>query len=294
LSSYGFIFNPASNRSRSNHVLEEIHDFIAQHKLLANVHVLDPQERIADIAAHMAEHHDVVVACGGDGTILAAVSGLIGTDVRLAILPVGSGNDFVKTLGIPKKINKALHLLIEHQLRPIDVGKVNGETFVNTLGIGFDGETNRRTGECRWLKGSPMYIWAALKSNFTYQAEPYKILIDDRTLEQQYLMITVANGQVEGGHFVIAPQADPSDGLLDIITLDPISPLILPFHLLRFMNGSHQRLKQVQSYQSKSLVIEHPSSKAVPMHLDGEQIALEFPLRIQVINHATTVLVPSS
>jgi diacylglycerol kinase (ATP) len=290
----GFIFNPASNRSRSNHVLDLIYEYIKFHQLNARVHVLDPQERIADVAARMSHRYEVVVGCGGDGTVRATAEGLLGTDATMGILPVGSGNDFVKSLGIPDSIESALEILRTGKVRHIDVGVVNGHIFVNTLGIGFDGETNRRTQECEWLKGSPMYIWAALKSNFAFKPQGYRIHINGEVIEQDFLMITTANGKIEGGHFLIAPQADPSDGLLNVVTLDPIPPYILPFHLLRFMNGSHLSLKQVRCHTTKSLIIEQLQSQPVPAHADGEQIELTFPLQIQIQSSVISVLVPSA
>jgi diacylglycerol kinase (ATP) len=291
LKSYGFIFNPASNRSRSGKALDTIYDFIKQHDLEASVLVINPQDRIIDVAARAAEDHDVVVACGGDGTISATAAGLLGSDAALGILPIGSGNDFVKSLRIPRTLKGALQVLIEYKMRRIDIGKVNDHYFVNTLGIGFDGETNRRTRECTWLKGSPMYVWAALKSNFHFQPQPFTLRFNDRTLSQDFLMITVANGKVEGGHFTIAPQASVSDGLFDVLTLDPISKWILPIHLLRFMNGSHLSLKQVHLDQTDRLTIEHHGDE-IPVHADGEQITLEFPLDIQLLKGAVPVLCP--
>lgn len=243
---------------------------------------------IPKLANEAASHFDVIVACGGDGTINAVATGIWKTNTPMGILPIGSGNDFSKNLDIPANFDRALQILLEGTPRAIDIGTYNGAVFVNTLGIGFDGETNRYASQTTWLPGKWKYIWAAIKTNFGMQPIPMKLSINGKTIEKELYMVTIANGKVEGGNFMVAPDASVRDGYFDVVLMEPISRWILPFYLVLFIRGNHTNLSQVQIEKATTLTIEWVGS--VPIHADGEQKKMQKTLHITVHPSALSVI----
>lgn len=248
---------------------------------------------ITRLAREAAARYDVVVACGGDGTVREVASVLRHTEAVMGILPVGSGNDFRKSLGIPRDLDGALAVLENGIPAEVDMGSCNEIPFVNTLGIGFDGMTNRLAAESRVWHGGLRYAWAALRTNFMIKPWKARLWLDDRMQERELFMLTAANGRIEGGNFAIAPTASVIDGLLDFVMLRPVSRAVLPLLLPLVTQGAHRRLPQIEIVRARRLEIEleHP----VMMHADGETIACsETRLRLETIPKALRILVPQS
>lgn len=246
---------------------------------------------ITRLAREAATRYDVVVACGGDGTVREVASVLRKTKALMGILPAGSGNDFRKSLGIPRDLDKALAVLKNGVPADVDMGRCNEVLFVNTLGIGFDGMTNRLAAESRLGHGGLRYAWAALRTNFMIKPWKARLWLDDRMQERELFMLTAANGRIEGGNFAIAPEASVSDGQLDFVMLRPVSRAVLPLLLPLVTQGVHRRLPQIEMVKARRLDIEldHP----MMMHADGETIACtDTRLRLETIPKALRILVP--
>ncbi|HKJ30392.1 MAG TPA: diacylglycerol kinase family protein [Balneolales bacterium] len=279
-----FIFNPSADRRRSSRHIQLLKDFIEEQNNASELWIADKVGDLRIMAAKAAISFDVIVACGGDGTIREIVQGVGRDKVILGVVPTGSGNDFVKSLGIPKDIRKALLLLKEGKLKNVDIGYIQEDPFINTLGIGFDGLTNYYASKCKWLRGELLYVWAALKAMFRYRSPFFQLQIDDQRIEKKLLMVTIANGKVEGGTFWIAPDANISDGLLDVVVVDAIKRWLLPYYLLKIKKPDYPPLRPVMRFKAKKIQIEisHP----VMVHADGEVYSKNISkLNVQVMEH---------
>lgn len=263
-----FIFNPSANRSHNKLILEQIRSFARDWGNGSELLVSGKRGDITLIAREAAKKFDMVIACGGDGTIRETVAGLKDSKAVLGIVPIGSGNDLVKTLGIPSDPNKALQILKTGPVQIIDIGKFDSQIFVNTLGIGFDGLTNIYAERLKWIRGSLVYTLAALKAIITYRSPRFVMEIDGEKIEQRLLMITVANGKVEGGNFWLAPDAEIDDGYFDVVVVRAVNRLMLPYYLVRVVLKKHLTLKAVKIIRAKKLSIT--VHKPVPVHTDGE------------------------
>ncbi|HLY22405.1 MAG TPA: diacylglycerol kinase family protein [bacterium] len=179
-------------------------------------------------AALRSDEQDVeqVVALGGDGTINGAVNGLVssGTDVPLGIVACGTGNETVRSLGLPKNPRTAIQTLLRGRVCPIDVGVVNGRYFLNTFGLGADVEvvkmTNTLRSRYRFARNRSVYYVAALmllSSGF----EPFGVDVEAgaRSFSGRALMIAVANGRIYGERLLALPSPSLTDGLLDVYLL---------------------------------------------------------------------------
>jgi len=224
---------------------------------------------------------ELVIAAGGDGTVHEVVNGLMqvppNARPRLGIVPLGSGNDFAHTLGIPNNPAEALKRIYIGQPKRIDVGKFDVgrgkvEYFDNTLGFGFDATVTIRTRRIRLLRGFLMYLVAVLQTiALNLDAPMMHIVTDKESWDEEVIMFTVCNGPREGGGFLVAPEADPSDGSLDYASVCRVSRLMMLRLIPEVMNGTHGRFKQIRLGQLNWLKIE--ADMPVTIHADGEVIS---------------------
>ncbi|RYG70473.1 diacylglycerol kinase family lipid kinase, partial [bacterium] len=169
--------------------------------------------------------HDLVIAAGGDGTLGEVLNGIFGTGTKLGILPVGTGNDFARTLGIGASFETALKTLQSGAFKAVDVGHVEiGDEkryFLNVAGAGFDSRCATRINEHRpkilgKLTGTNAYIVAVLSELRCYETTQLRLELDGRVVESRAILCAIANAQSYGGGMKVAPDADLTDGLFDI------------------------------------------------------------------------------
>lgn len=264
-----FIYNPASGRNRSAALFRQLKIHTSGWN---GVKYITSQKAgdMADLARQAANWHDIVVACGGDGTVSEISGGLVGSTASLGIVPMGNGNDCAKAMGIPSDPGKALDLIREAEAVSVDTGLCNGRHFINTLGFGYDGLTNRYAHNIVKVPGSLKYILSALRAVWGHQRYITAIGgegIPEREISSR-IMVTLANGRVEGGSFKVAPRALVNDGRLQMLEVAPVPRMLLPFLLPLFLAGWQERLPWVRYRSVRSCRIRF--ERAVPVHADGE------------------------
>lgn len=224
-------------------------------------------ERLAMLAA--SDGADVVAAAGGDGTIVEVVSGIAGTTSALGVLPLGTGNDFARALGVGTNVELAVSRLVSASAVPTDVGRMNGKPFINSVACGFDAEVGRRmnAGYGRRL-GSLAFIAAALDTMRSYRPTEMCITVDDETIQVKAMLCAVANAPSYGGGMKIAPSASIDDGLLDVIIVGEFGPWEFLKTLPRVYTGSHVSHPKVRVMRGRTIRIE--SDPEVYVLRDGE------------------------
>jgi diacylglycerol kinase (ATP) len=213
-----------------------------------------------------------IVAVGGDGIVHEVANGLLlaHSDAQLGVVPVGSGNDFAKLVGVYRHPPaRAVARLVTAQPRRFDVGKVGDEWFVNSMGFGFGPAVVRLRNQMTGLKGFLSYLVPILRAFGTFTPPRFEVQSADFRESGDMMMVEVCNGTTAGGSYRFAPDADPADGKLDICLIRRVS---LPRFLLaipRVIRGTHGRMKEVTIFRTAQLRIRTP---AVPLllHLDGE------------------------
>lgn len=264
---YAFLYNPAAKGGPSKGDLEQLRVGVSGFKEAS----LFISRDIGDIGSFIdvnLDDYDVFVACGGDGTVREVAEKLVNTQKKLGIIPMGTGNDLCKTLKIPTLMTNAIDVLKADNVSRIDVGFCNDFIFLNTLGFGFDGLTNRYSLELKHLPPILTYAISACKAVFTHT--PFKVFIDKKGMvsTEELIMVTFANGRVEGGSFWIAPKASIIDGKLSMITVKPISKWVIPFLLPFFLIKKPHWIPHVNSENIKEVSLKLPDN--VDIHADGE------------------------
>ena len=213
---------------------------------------------------------DIIVACGGDGTINEVASTLVGTTIPLGIVPVGSGNGLASNLNIPRHIKKALYIIKNNQCTTIDVGCVNQRYFFSNTGFGFTANVieNYEASQKRTLL---CYLNASLKSFKYYnKKEEMVISIDDNIEVVNPFLIFISNSNVMGYNMSLTPKASLTDGLLDVIIVPKISRLKMLFFGFCMLMKKPELLKEVKYYQTSKLKLSRKQGAFFESQIDGE------------------------
>lgn len=239
----------------------------------------------------VAEGFDAVVAVGGDGTINEVVCALVNTKVPLGIVPAGSGNGVAREFGIPLNMRAACKTIIHGRTRVVDVGQLNGHFFLGTAGIGYDAMVGKLFEE-KWgnHRGLLPYAHAAISAFFKYKAQPVHLQFGDRQMSVIPLLVTAANVAQFGGGAIIAPQARPDDGKLDVCIIHRLNFFQALYHWPKLFQGHINRMPQWEMYRTNSVEISSPSP--MPVHMDGEPAEESTHLKIDLLPGALYVRVP--
>ena len=288
---YKLIANPASGTHRSRHIAAQVVDLLGKRNVAFDLEFTTAPKHAAEIAVRSCRDFDAVVAIGGDGTVHEIAGALLECEIPLGIVPAGSGNDLVKSLGIPNDIRAAVDILLAGQTRVIDAGTINGLCFVNVVGIGFDAAVNHNSHGLRWPASGPLrYVLALITTLGTYSPLPLSVTINGDTTTQELYLLTIGNGTTCGGGFRLTPHAKLDDGLLDVTFVKPISVPRLLWHLPKVFRGTIDRVERYASMtQATKLRVE--SAVPVPVHVDGEVYRGNTTrLDIEIIPKALTVI----
>ena len=227
----------------------------------------------AELASQAAKSGiERVVAVGGDGTVHEVANGLIaaGSRAALGVVPTGSGNDFAKLVGTFRHgVARAVARVATSRASPFDVGCVLGEYFVNSMGFGFGPAVVRLRNRMPELIGFLSYLVPIVRAFFRFDPPLFEVRAAEHTERGNMMMVEVCNGTTAGGSYRFAPDADPSDGRLDVCL---VRRLGLPRFLLaipRVMRGTHAGMKEVALFQTREIVIRSPDAPLL-LHLDGE------------------------
>ena len=230
-----------------------------------------------------------VVACGGDGTINEVASALMHGGAVLGIVPGGSGNGLARELGISLRPEAAIATALHGRDRIIDVGELAGRPFVNLAGVGLPASVAdlfaRLAG--RGLAG---YVKATARQLVRYRGRRYTLVTGGRAIEQRALLVEVANGRQYGNGAVIAPRARLDDGLLDLVSVDPIGPARAVWGLWRLFNGTVDRHPYVHCSRVGGVTIS--ADEPLLFHVDGEAVQGGCSLSAKVHPGALRVRVP--
>lgn len=228
------------------------------------------------------------VVLGGDGSINLVVNMLAGSDVRLGILPCGSGNDFARNLYA--KGDDPLAVVLGDKIRRIDLGRCNERYFANVLGIGFDGDIVAQLYDQQPRRFRQMrYLSAALRNLFGYKERQVELKSSGQARRAEAFMLTFANGRYFGGGMQIAPKADIADGLLDCCWVGKTSLLTKLYYLGKIFKGEHLAAKAVEYWQDSRFEI--PTAD-LPIEADGEFFGTT-PALVEIVPKALNLKVPT-
>jgi diacylglycerol kinase (ATP) len=293
--------NPQAGRGRfRQHVPRLVKELIRQdcHPF---VHVSESASDLRSYVSQIvARHRDTVkselsiVIVGGDGTWHQALQELAFSGLPTCLVTTGTGDDNARSLGIPRNDPEQIARIVAQGVtQDIDLGRIvtpnhDVRWFSGVLSAGFDSSVNQRANSITSLEGTARYLAALVAELKTFHPSTYRLQLDDLEINTDAMIVAVGNGSSYGGGMRVCPQADPTDGFLDVVVVEEVSKLRLIRSFGSVYRGSHVRFPFVKSFRVKSISI---AAEGPIVFADGEYVC-ELPVEIDVVSAALTLLVP--
>ncbi len=235
---------------------------------------------LSELAAQAAGEYELLVAVGGDGTVNEVVNGIAGlVGPELAIIPRGTGRDFVRSFGIGSKFEEAVRIALEGRTRTIDVGRVDYRSwsgdertswFANVASAGMSGAIARRANDgSKVLGGKISYLAAILAVFARWEVTEITVSVDGEARSGPMHDVVVANGAYFGGGLHICPEAKPDDGLFDVLTIGHLTKTDLGLTLPKAYKGKHLPHPKAELLRGRRVAVD--AAAPLPIELDGEQ-----------------------
>jgi diacylglycerol kinase (ATP) len=296
-----FLVNPASDNGATGRRWPEIANRAAAAGLTGEALLSERPGQLAELARRASdEGGQLLVVVGGDGTVNEVVNGLAGREgPELAVIPRGTGRDFVRTYGIPHKLDDALRTARDGRTREIDVGRARfrswqGEPaewyFANIASAGMSGAIAKRANETsKALGGKVSYFWATFAVFSRWRTSELTVAVGAETRRARMHDVVVANGRYFGGGMMICPEAEPDDGVFDVLLIGNLTKRDLLLTLPKTYRGKHLPHPKAELLRGPTVEIEAP--EPLPVELDGEQPGTT-PARFEIIPRALRLRVP--
>lgn len=249
---------------------------------------------IAQARQLAADRFDVVVAAGGDGTVGQVAQGLLGSQTTLAVLPLGTGNDVARHLGIGTDLSVACATITAGRTQRIDAAEWKsagaGGTFINVAGCGFDGEVARAINQgFKNVTGQTAYLLAILRTLRDYRPVEVRVEVDGQIDEGPAMLCAVANTSSYGGGLRIAPTASVTDGLLDVVRVGALGKAEFLANFPKLLKGTHLSHPKVNHLRGRSVRLVAPADAT--FLTDGEVVP-GGEVTVNVLPNALEIVVP--
>lgn len=267
-----FILNPVAGKGRGKAYVPLIEAYFKNRSEPFEIlYTKGPGDATLLAAIHSSKEEPCrIYSIGGDGTLNEVLNGLVGTSTALGVLPSGSGNDFFRNLEETPGVD-LLARTIEGKNRTMDLGVVNDQYFLNVASVGIDAAivwNARKFKTLPFLSGMAAYVAGIFYTVFSYRSFPSQVYSKDQSLEEETLLMAVANGFCYGGGMNIAPGAKVDSGCFEIYHIHQVSPFKILFLFPKLIQGRHEALKEVRHFSSREVTIR--SKDSFLLNRDGE------------------------
>ena len=267
---YEFILNPVAGNGYSVQAMKKIEGILNALGAEYRIHETAFPGQATDIARSLQGNSEIsaVIAVGGDGTVTEVAAGLAGGSTAMGIIPAGTGNDFVKSVRIPKDPETAMRFMLDRSARPVDTGTLNDEFFLNVCGTGFDVTVLECADDKKKKhRGLTPYFLGLLQAIRIFEPVDLQISHDGQSADGEYLICSVANGRFIGGGIPICPDANPSDGKLNLVMIRKVPRWKIPFYLPGLMLSHDLTFRITSHLLTESVTIR---GKGLRFNIDGE------------------------
>lgn len=269
---WAIVINPTSGQGKGAEVGRAVVGYFGKHDLKYQIITGISAENVSrDLRSflHANQECEGVLCVGGDGLAHLVLQAVVPLRIPFAVIPAGTGNDFVRALKWPlDDLENLLNIVTTQKPTPIDIGLVDGEWFGAVLSSGFDSVVNEKANSLKWPKGPSKYNLAIALELPRFKPSHFEINLDDRTLSTEAMLIAVGNGSSYGGGMRVCPNASLTDGLFDVMVLAPLSKAEFIKVFPKVYSGDHVHHPEVSIYRSKKVKI---NSSAIA-YADGERV----------------------
>lgn len=284
------IVNPAAGGGRAVRALPAAERALRDAGLRVRLEHTRDIEHARALAHAAGAAGEVAAALGGDGLVGAVADGLRAAsgDGLLAIVPGGRGNDFARTLGIPRDAAGAAAVIANGRELAIDLGVCGERAFVGIASCGFDSDANRIANATR-IPGDAAYLYGALRALAAWRPARFELELDGVPLVHVGYSVAAANGRQFGGGMVLAPDASLDDGMFDVVTVADVPRRRYVHGLTKVFGGRHVENDEVDVRRARELRIA--ADRPFTLYADGDPLA-ELPATVRTLPAAVRVIVP--
>jgi diacylglycerol kinase (ATP) len=281
-----FIINPSSGISNKKRIENQIRKYLDSEKYMYSIFYTDYSGHGSELAKQgISEKVNVICAVGGDGTVHEIATALIQSDVKLAIIPCGSGNGFARHFNISERVKKSIKIINQGNFTRIDTATINNIPFIQVAGVGYDAKIAFDIVN-NTFRGLFKYLLLIIKSYFSYKG----VSIHANEKVDRYFMATVANTKEYGNGFQISPTSKADDGKLELVLVKKPPIYDLTWMTLRFLLGTSSCSKYVETIQLEEITFSTDSGH---FQMDGEGFLNKFSeLNFQIVPKSLFVIHP--
>lgn len=285
---FAILMNPASAGGKPLKVLPGLRQALgaagAEHRVVET----RDMAHATHAAREAAGRGEVVVALGGDG-LVGKLAGALRDSTPLGVVPAGRGNDFARALGIPDDVGGATRVLLEGVRKALDLGEANGHPFACIASMGYDSEANRIANEAKLVRGNLVYAYAAIRALMAWRPARFTVRLDGREQRFEGYTVAAANTGYYGGGMHMAPAADPSDGLLEVIMVEQVSKRRFLANLPKVFKGTHVDQDTVSVQRAHE--VEITADRPFDVYADGDPLTT-LPATVRLVRGGLSVIAP--
>ncbi len=259
---YIFILNSFTLKDDVAKIKRKIEEYCTKENMEFIIEINSEELSTEDIVAKYRDQKNILLAVGGDGMVNRVLNGIAGTDNILGIIPLGSGNDFYRS------VEKDL----KEYYNSCDLIKINNKHFINVACFGIDADVgnNKVKVTSKLIPKSQRYNVAFLKTFSQYKCRQLEIDMNGEKLNGEYTTVAVCTGMYYGNGYKISPTSNPTNGLLDIYVVDKVNKIRMAQLILKMKDGNHTKEKEIHHYQTNKITIKSPES--IVANVDGEEM----------------------
>ncbi len=241
----------------------------------------------------LTKNPDIIVACGGDGTINEVAQALVGSNVALGIIPIGSGNGLAANLHIPKTTEKAFETILNAKINKIDAGKINENYFFSNMGLGIDADVINNYAQTK-TRNFLGYVTASTKAIFSFQPKKFNIELDnEHTLDDDFYFVFCSNSNEAGYGISFSPNAKLNDGKLDFLAVKKLNFIQQIQFSANVLGKRIEKMKQAKVLQVNSVKFNSKQTKTIAK-VDGEAVIFnQKSIEVSIVPNALNVIVPN-
>jgi YegS/Rv2252/BmrU family lipid kinase len=286
-----FIVNSISGGIDKHQTIQKIENLLQKEKVIYEIVITnDAHSGLKAIEKAKNEKYSAVVAVGGDGTLQSVGAALIGSEIPLGIIPMGSGNGLARMLKCPFNVEAAIQKILNGKVQSIDVAKANERVFLNICGVGFDALISHRFAHTE-KRGFYNYTRLTIQSLSKYKSAEYIISFEGQTISEKAFLVSVCNGNQFGNKAYIAPEAKLNDGLLNLTLLKPFGILKSVPIAVRLFSKKLTVSNQTITLTASHFNLKRKDGHAFHYHIDGEPMPPSTELSIKVLPSLLKVIV---
>lgn len=284
------IFNPVAG-NRRHALLDEVVAALNDKSRDVSVTGTTGPGNATKIAAQaVLDGVDAIVAAGGDGTINEVVSGVVGSDVPVGIIPMGTANVLALELGLSRRANLIADTLIAGELRRLHLARINDRFFFLMAGAGFDGQVvHAITSSMKRRWGKFAFAFQGLRAIATNPSQDLTVESDGQNVSAAWAIVT--NVSRYGGPYTLVPDIDPGEASLTLVAFQNANPLAMCLNMVRIGLGNATKMNSVKLLKADRFVITGPGSRDIPVQVDGDA-AGTLPLDIVATDSFVRVITP--